>query len=89
MDVIFTPQALLGFYGFLVLASGGVLGFIAARKTELFRKSPTQPNLLERRTETLENELEAAQAELSQLREEAQFLRGLLSPEKPTQEPRE
>jgi hypothetical protein len=89
MDVVMIPEALLTAYGFLVLASGGVLGFIAGRNRKKFRGDPTPPDLLGRRTDLLEKEFEATQAELRQLREEAEFLHRLLAPDAPEKLPRE
>ena len=41
MDLIVIPQALLMFYGFLVLGCGSALGFILSRN---FRKQISEPD---------------------------------------------
>ena len=89
MDLIVIPQALLMLYGGVVLTCGGVLGFITARNLKRLRDTPEPPDLLERRTAILERELEAAQAELANLREESEFFRRLNSPRVPETHPRE
>lgn len=89
MDFVVIPQALLMFYGAVVLLSGGGLGFIAGRNRKRLENPPETPDLLERRISVLERELETTQAELTNLREESEFLRRLTSPRVPEKQPRE
>ncbi len=82
MDLIVIPQALMVFYGLLVLGCGSALGFVLARNIRKQISEPDPPLLLERRIEILEQELEETQSDLSRLAQESSFLRELRAPEK-------
>ena len=82
MDLIVIPQALLMFYGFLVLGCGSALGFILSRNIRKQISEPDPPLLLERRMNVLEKELEDTRSDLNRLREESSFLRELRAPKK-------
>ncbi len=82
MDLVVIPQALLIFYGFLVLGCGSGLGFILARNIRKQISEPDPPLLLERRIEALEREIEGTQSDLSRLTQESSFLRELRAPQK-------
>lgn len=81
MDLIMIPQALLVFYGAIVLGGGGVLGYILGRNRNRSETSPEPPELLERRIQLLEEELTEAQLMLGDLKAEREFMRKLRSPE--------
>jgi hypothetical protein len=87
VDLIVIPQALLVFYGFLVLGCGSGLGFILARNVRRLIDEPDPPRLLERRVDVLERELEVTQSELGRLAEENTFLRELRTPNPDSSEP--
>ena len=80
MELITIPQALIIFYGFVVLGCGSVLGFILGRNRRRQIKEPTPPEQLERRVRTLEHELESARSDLLRLQDESAFLRELRAP---------
>lgn len=65
MDLVVIPQALMVFYGCLVLGCGTVLGFIAGRNVRRSIPPPEPGESLEKRVSLLERELEAADAELA------------------------
>ena len=54
MDLILIPQALMIFYGGLVLSCGGVLGFIVGRNVRRRIPPPDPGESLERRVSVLE-----------------------------------
>jgi hypothetical protein len=87
MDLMMIPQALMVFYGGLVLGCGAVLGFIAGRNARRPLSQPEPPDLL-RRVEILEDELEASQVELDRLLSDQEFMRRLKAPQ-PVADPRE
>lgn len=85
MELIQIPQALMVFYGALVLGCGAVLGGIVARNVFPRRglPSPQPPDQLERRVAQLEQELAQTLTELKQLSDERAFLRELNQPKLP------
>ncbi len=88
MDLIMMmPQALLVFYGGLVLGCGAVLGFIAGRNAPRQVSQPEPPDLL-RRVAILEDELAASQVELDRLQSDQEFMRRLNAPRPPVDDPR-
>ena len=88
MDLIMMmPQALLVFYGGLVLGCGAVLGFIAGRNAPRQVSQPEPPDLL-RRVAILEDELAASQVELDRLLSDQEFMRRLNAPRPPVDGPR-
>ncbi len=88
MDPILIPQALMIFYGGLVLSCGAVLGFIAGRNVRRSIPPPESGESLERRVSVLERELEASEAELARLASETEFMRELRAPKVPQERPR-
>ena len=89
MDLIMMmPQALLVFYGGLVLGCGAVLGFIAGRNAPRQVTQSEPPDLL-RRVAILEDELAASQVELDRLLSDQEFMRRLNAPRPPVDDPRE
>lgn len=78
MEMIMIPGALFVFYGGLIFACGGALGFLLARRHERLRGGGAEPpNQLERRVELLERDLELSHARLAEVREEREFMRRL------------
>lgn len=88
MDLIMIPQALMVFYGGLVLGCGAVLGFIAGRNALRQVSQPEPPDLL-RRVAILEDELAASQVEVDRLLSDQEFMRRLEAPRPPVDDPRE
>ena len=82
MDLVIIPQALLVFYGFLVLGCGSALGFILARNMRRQISEPDPPQLIESRLTVVERELDDTRADLDRLRQESSFLRELRAPQK-------
>ncbi len=80
MELVMLPQALLMFYGGLVISCGAVLGFILGRNFRRSALAPAPPDLLVRRVSTLEHELEDTRRDLSEIAAENQFLRELTEP---------
>ena len=82
MDLVTIPQSLLVAYGALVLVCGSVLGVIAARlwMRRVVQPQPEPPELLQARVMLLEQEMEAANAELRRLHEDEEFMRELRPP---------
>ena len=89
MDLILIPQALMIFYGGLVLSCGGVLGFIVGRNVRRRIPPPDPGESLERRVSVLERELEASEAELARLASETDFMRELRAPKVPREQQRD
>ena len=87
MDLVMIPQALMVFYGGLVLGCGAVLGFIAGRNAPRQVSQPEPPDLL-RRVAILEDELAASQVELDRLLSDQEFMRRLNAPRPPVDGPR-
>lgn len=81
MDLIMIPQALLVFYGAVVLGCGGTLGYILGRNRKRSKTPPEPPELYERRIQLLEEELTEAQLTLSDLKAEREFMRRLKGPQ--------
>ena len=81
MEFVTVPQALFAFYGGIVLSCGVALGVVVGRN--LKRRppaSPLEPELLQNRVALLEQELDAATAELGRLTDDRAFMRELRSP---------
>ena len=78
MDLIMIPQALMIFYGGLVLGCGAALGFVAGRNAKRQVGQPEPPELL-RRVLLLEDELDTTRDELNRLVSE-DFMRRLRAP---------
>ncbi len=78
MELIVLPQALMIFYGAVVLACGGGLGYILGRNVRRrIGAGPESPDTLDKRLGLVEDELGLAQSEILALREERDFLRRL------------
>ena len=89
MDLIMMmPQALLVFYGGVVLGCGAVLGFIAGRNAPRQVSQPEPPDLL-RRVAILEDELAASQVELDRLLSDQEFMWRLKAPRHSVDDPKE
>ena len=80
MDLIVIPQALLIFFGALVLGCGSVLGVVLGRNVRKRMSEPEPPDRLGRRIDILERELEDTRSDLRRLRDETAFLRELRAP---------
>jgi hypothetical protein len=79
MDLVTIPQALLAFYGAVVLSCGAGLGIILGRNFGAKRQlpKPDGPDQLARRVQLLETELDEVRGVLEQPRAEHEFLRQL------------
>ena len=82
MDLVTLPQALLVFYGALVLSCGVGLGVVVGRnlKRRVAAGDPEPPEQLQRRVALLEQELDITNGELRRLLEDRSFMRELKPP---------
>jgi hypothetical protein len=85
MELVTIPQALLLFYGALVLGCGAALGVIAGRNLR-GKEDPSMirpPDPIERRVRILEEEVDSLRGELRDSEAERDFLRELTKPQIP------
>ena len=84
MDLVTLPQSLFITYGAVVLACGATLGVLVGRhwKRRASPLPPEPPELLQRRVELLEEELDLTRRELTRLSDERDFMRELRPPRK-------